>query len=73
MEVVTLSLNIALNNSFSSKHDLIVALDITTLMTHRISTCTTETDLNIESKFGDDILLLLRVSGNASVLLTVKV
>ena len=47
-------------------------MDITTLMTHRISTYATETDSSVESKVGEDILLLLRLSGNALVLLLCK-
>ena len=66
---MTLPLNIALNNSFSSKHNLNDELDITTLMTCQISPCVTDTDFSIESKVGDNILLLLRLSDNASVLL----
>lgn len=45
--------------------------NITTLKTHRISTCATDTDVNIESKVGDNILLL-RLSDNGSVLLLSK-
>ena len=69
---MTLSLNIALNNSFSSEHDLNDELDIATLMTHRISACATDTELITEFKVGDDVLLLLRLSDNASVLLLLK-
>ena len=47
-------------------------MDITTLMTPRISTCATETDSSVESKVGEDILLLLRLSYNALVLLLCK-
>ena len=47
-------------------------MDITTLMTHRISTYATETDSSVESKVGEDILLLLRLSDNALVLLLCK-
>ena len=45
--------------------------NITTLKTHRISTCATDTNVNIESKVGDNILLL-RLSDNGSVLLLSK-
>ena len=38
-------------------------------MTCQISPCVTDTDLSIESKVGDNILLLLQLSDNASVLL----
>ena len=38
-------------------------------MTCQISPCVTDTDFSIESKVGDNILLLLQLSDNASVLL----
>ena len=41
-EAMTLSLKIALNYSFSSKHNLNDELDITTLMTRRVSACATD-------------------------------
>ena len=66
-----LSLSTALNNSFSSTHNL-NEFDITTFTTHRISACTTDIDLTIEFKVGEDILLLLRLSDNASILLLSK-
>ena len=69
---MALSLNIALKSSFSSKQDLKDELDNTTLITHRISACETDTDLSIESKVGDDTLLLLRLSDGASELFLSK-
>ena len=69
---MTLPVNIALNNSFSSTHDLNDVLDITALIIHRISAYATATDLSIESKVGNKILLLLRASDNASALLMSK-
>ena len=47
-------------------------MSITTLMTHQIYACATDTDLSIESKVGNDILLLTQLSDNALVLLLPK-
>ena len=67
-----LSLNIALNNSFSSKLDLNDELYIATSMNHQTGASATDIDLSIESNVSDNILLLLRPSGNASILLLLQ-
>ena len=67
-----LSLNIALNNSFSSKLDLNDELYIATSMNHQTGASATDIDLSIESNVSDNILLLLRLSGNASILLLLQ-
>ena len=67
-----LSLNIALNNSFSSKLDLNDELYIATSMNHQTGASATDIDLSIESNVSDNILLLLRLSSNASILLLLQ-
>ena len=67
-----LSLNIALNNSFSSKLDLNDELYIATSINHQTGASATDIDLSIESNVSDNILLLLRLSGNASILLLLQ-
>ena len=67
-----LSLNIALNNLFSSKLDLNDELYIATSMNHQTAASATDIDLSIESNVSDNILLLLRLSGNASILLLLQ-
>ena len=67
-----LSLNIALNNSFSSKLDLNDELYIATSVNHQTGASATDIDLSIESNVSDNILLLLRLSGNASILLLLQ-
>lgn len=66
---MTVSLNIALNNSFSSEHDLNDELYIATSMNHQTAASATNTDLSLACNIGDNILFLLRLSGNASILL----